>query len=177
MHPLISIYKVLILGQASRCPWTITTKQTNKNKVTDYLENEWMNNHCELEWHPGWWCDSQAGEHMPYIWTWFYYLLSTLVSFLWLWENSLIKSNRRDERVHSAYNSRFQHIIVGKSEQELQQLVTWLPQSRAETIKCHVLLACIYLSSVLHRLPCLENGTTHNGLGLPTPISNQDNPS
>lgn len=62
---------------------------------------------------------------------------------------------------------------------DVRQLVTPHLQGRAKSMKVPMLpFALIKLLPVLHNLiPHLGNGASPSGLGLPTSINSQDNPS
>ena len=75
-------------------------------------------------------------------------------------------------------NSRLQSIIAGKSQGQEPEAAPHIMFSSGKEDE-HILayLSQLALSSfMLLRTSNIGNGITHSGLGLPTPIKNQDNP-
>ena len=77
--------------------------------------------------------------------------------------------------VYSAYNSRSQPTLQGS--QRSLELHVHSQEQRENKCADPCLIILNLLSSLLYYSgPCLGNGATHIGLGLPTQINNQDDP-
>lgn len=114
----------------------------------------------------------------PRWWRTYYHIFLALVSFLLMWRHTQTRQKHCRGRVYLAYSSRLQLLLLGKSRQELKQLVISHPPSRAER-NWNIHVACLLTGFLSFLLPSsrlnLQNSVSWSGLGLPTSPNNQDN--
>jgi hypothetical protein len=90
-----------------------------------------------------------------------------LVCFMLLGHNTDQKQLREERFLWLPLPSR----KSGQESSRNMRLMLWRNES------CGLLADSCSASFLIQlRIPCLENGTTHSGLGPPMPISNQNNP-